>query len=199
MDDAEKQGKKLEQAIASHIRKERLRLGWTLDRLAKMTGLSKGYLSQIENHEKTPPIGTLTKIAYGLGLSVVELITGQPQEKPPSKLTIVRDGQQQTVTHPRASQGSVYDSFGFGRADRFMDAYIVSVSHEFPQKPLIHSGQEIALTLSGEHEFFYDGQSYTMKPGDIMYFESNRPHMARSLSSEPARVFVVFCNPASRE
>ena len=189
----------MELAIAAHIRQERLKLGWTLDRLAKTTGLSKGYLSQIENNEKTPPIGTLTKIAYALRLSVVELITGEIQEKSPDKLTIVRDGQQQPVFHSRATQGSTYDSLGFGRSDRFMDAYTVSVSHKYPPKPLIHSGQEIAYTLSGEHEFYYEGEVYIMRPGDVMYFDSDRPHMARSLSDEPARVFVVFCNPVNRE
>ena len=199
MDDAEQQGKALELAIAANIRKERVKLGWTLDRLAKTTGLSKGYLSQIENNEKTPPIGTLTKIAYGLGLSVVELITGEVQDAKRESLSIVRKGRHQVVAHPRATQGSTYDSFGFGRSDRFMDAYIVSVTHEYPSHPLIHSGQEIALTLSGEYEFYYEGQTYVIKPGDIMYFDSDRLHMARSLGPEPAKVFVVFSNPVERD
>lgn len=199
MDDVEQTGRELEQAIAAHIRAERLRLGLTLDRLARKTGLSKGYLSQIENNEKTPPLGTLTKIAYGLGIGVVELISGQSGQPDPAKLSVVRADERQALNHANAAKGSAYDSFGFSRPDRLMDAYVVTVSPDFPPKPLIHHGQEIAYTLSGQHEFYYDGQVYVMKPGDVVYFDSDRPHMARSLSKELARVLVVFCNPAGRD
>lgn len=197
--DPEQGGKDLERAIAEHIRRERLKMGWTLDRLAQKTGLSKGYLSQIENNEKTPPIGTLTKIAYGLGISVLELISGEVREREAGKLSIVRGEQRKPITHTGAAEGSVYDSFGFSRPDRLMDAYIVTVSHQYPPQPLIHSGQEIGYTLFGEHEFYYDGQTYVLRAGDAVYFDSDRPHMARSLSREPAKVLVVFCNPAGRE
>lgn len=189
----------IELAIASHIRTHRLKRGWTLEKFSKITGLSKGYLSQIENNEKKPPIGTLTKISYGLGISVLELISGETQPAAPTKLSIVRKNQQQPISHAEAARGSVYDSFGFSRPDRLMDPYIVTVSHDYPPKPFIHSGQEIAYTLSGKHEFYYDGRTYDLKAGDIMYFDSDRPHMSRSTSKEVARVLVVFCNPAGRE
>lgn len=199
MDQAERESRDLERAIAGNIRRERLEQGLTLDRLAQKTGLSKGYLSQIENSEKTPPIGTLTKIAYGLGLSVVELIDGQRQAAEPGKLSIVRGNQHQPIAHTGAARGSIYDSFSFARPDRLMDAYIVTVTHEYPPKPLIHGGQEIGYTLSGDHEFYYDGQTYVMHAGDAVYFDSDRPHMSRSLGEEPAKVLVIFCNPAGRE
>ncbi|MCF6248905.1 MAG: XRE family transcriptional regulator [Desulfobacula sp.] len=188
----------LELAIASHIRKKRLEKGLTLEQLAKLTGLSKGYLSQIENNEKNPPIGTLTKIAYGLEISVIELISGEPQAAKSSKLSIVRSDQQQAITHAEAAMGSIYNSFNFGRPDRLMDPYIVTVCHKYPEKPLIHSGQEIAYTLSGRHQFYYDAQTYILNTGDIVYFDSDRPHMSRSIGKEPAKVFVIFCNPAGR-
>ena len=199
MDDAEKAGRAIERAIAAHIRKERLKLGWTLERLAQKTGLSKGYLSQIENSEKTPPIGTLTKIAYGLGLGVTELISGEPKAEERSRLSIVRNDQRQLMTHRVVPKGAFYDSFKFARPDRLMDSYIVTVSHEFPPQPLVHGGQEIGYTLSGKHEFFYDGRIHVLSTGDAVYFDSDRPHMSRSISAEPARVLVVFCNPAGRE
>ncbi|MCP4719603.1 MAG: helix-turn-helix domain-containing protein [Desulfobacteraceae bacterium] len=198
MNNPNKEAKDLELAIASHIKKERQKHGWTLDELAKKTGLSKGYLSQIENNEKNPPIGTLTKIAYGLGMSVIELIGGEAQTTEPTKLSIVRKNKQQAINHTEAAKGSTYNSFGFSRPDRLMDPYIVTVCHEFPPKPFIHSGQEIAYTLSGRHEFYYDGQTYILKAGDVVYFDSDRPHMSRSLGKESARVFVIFCNPAGR-
>jgi len=199
MNTANQQAKALELAIASNIKKKRLELGWTLDKLAGITGHSKGYLSQIENNEKKPPIGTLTKIAYGLGISVLSLISEETQDTEPVKLSIVRSDQRQTIAHAEAAMGSVYDAFSFSRPDRLMDSYIVTVCHEYPPKPLIHSGQEIAYTLSGEHELYYDGQTHALKAGDAVYFDSDRPHMSRSIGKDPAKVLVIFCNPAGRK
>ena len=198
MNDLEKESKELEAAIAARIRSKRLKLGWTLERLAKVTGLSKGYLSQIENNDKTPPIGTLTKIAYGLGMDVVDMISGNSAPAANQKITLVRRGDRRAVAHVNAAKNSLYDSFGFARPDRIMDPYIVSVSHKYPPKPLMHHGQEFAFTLEGRHEFYYDGQIYELQTGDAMYFDSDRPHMAKSLSEKPAKVLVVFCNPVER-
>ncbi len=74
-----------------------------------------------------------------------------------------------------------------------MDSYIVTVSHEFPPKPMIHSGQEFNYILEGIIEFYYDGQTQKLEPGDAIYFDSDQPHMGRCLSENPAKLLVVFC------
>lgn len=195
MDQAERQGRALELAIAGRIRQKRLLLGWTLERLAEVTGLSKGYLSQVENGEKTPPISTLTKIAFGLGEEVVSLISGEPPRHRSRHFELVRESERRTINHTGAAPGSVYQSLGFTKPDRLMDSYLVTVSHQFPEEPLMHQGQELAINLEGDQEFHYDGQRYLLHPGDAIYFDSNRPHMSRSLGEKPAKVLVVFCNP----
>ncbi|MGD9212040.1 MAG: helix-turn-helix transcriptional regulator [Desulfobacteraceae bacterium] len=55
MNQAELESRTIERAIARRIRDKRKELNWTLEDLAKITGLSKGHLSQIENWEKFPP------------------------------------------------------------------------------------------------------------------------------------------------
>jgi len=196
---SEEKGQALEKAIAKRIRAKRLEHNWTLDQLAKTTGLSKGYLSQIENNEKTPTLGTLTKIAFGLGLDAVSLITGEEPKPQQKKFSLIRSGERQPITHTGAAPDSIYESFPFNKSNRFMDSYIVTVSKEFSPKPLMHEGQELAFTLEGTSEFYYDGQTYIIEAGDAMYFDSDRPHMTRSIGPKQAKVLVVFCNPLRRE
>jgi len=195
----EKQGRALEEAIAGRIRAKRLERGWTLEQLANATGLSKGYLSQIENGDKTPTLGTLTKIAFGLDISAVSLITGEAPKWEQKKCSLVKARERQPITHTGAAPDSVYESFAFNKSNRFMDPYIVTVSKQFSPKPLMHEGQELAFTLEGKHEFYYDGQTYIVQAGDAMYFDSDRPHMTRSIGPKQARVLVVFCNPLRGE
>jgi transcriptional regulator with XRE-family HTH domain len=195
----EKKGRALEKAIAKRIRAKRLAHNWTLDQLAKATGLSKGYLSQIENEDKTPTLGTLTKIAFGLDIEAVSLITGEETKWKQEKFSLVRAEERQPITHAGAAPGSVYESFSFKKSNRLMDSYVVTVSKQFNPRPLMHEGQELAFILDGTNEFYYDGHTYIAQAGDAMYFDSDRPHMARSIGPKPARVLVVFCNPLREE
>ena len=192
-------GRSLEKVIARRIRTKRLEHNWTLDQLAKTTGLSKGYLSQIENDDKTPTLGTLTKIAFGLGLDAVSLITGEEPKPKQKKFCLVRARDRQPITHTGAAPDSVYESFSFNKSNRVMDSYIVTVSKEFSPKPLMHEGQEMAFVLEGTSEFYYDGKTYIVTAGDAMYFDSDRPHMSRSVGPKQAKVLVIFCNPLQGE
>jgi transcriptional regulator with XRE-family HTH domain len=195
----EEKNRNLEKAIAIRIRTKRLERNWTLDQLARATGLSKGYLSQIENKDKTPTLGTLTKIAFGLDIDAVSLITGEEPKRKHEKFSLVRAEERQPITHTGAAPDSIYEAFSFDKSNRFMDSYIVTVSNQYGPKPLMHEGQEMAFVLEGTSEFYYDGQTYIVEAGDAMYFDSDRPHMTRSIGSKQARVLVVFCNPLGKK
>lgn len=193
MNEVEQHSIALQKAISDRIRKLRRQKKWPLDKLADITGLSKSYLSQIENNEKNPPIGTLTKIAFGLGVDVIYLITGEDrQTATPIKCSIVRANERRPIHHRGAPPGHKYESISYNKADRVMDAYIITIGPEPPNEPMIHDGQEIAFSLEGKYEFDYDGQKMVLRPGDCLFFDSSRPHYSRSIGGEPARALVVF-------
>ena len=195
MDEAIKESRKLEKAIAQRIRQWRLDNGWTLEQLAKVTGLSKSYLSQLENCEKNPPITTLAKIAFGFGKNVTTLISGEEPSNIQNKFTLVRAAERRPIIHRNSSVGFSYEAVTFGKQDRIMDGYVITLGPEPPHEPLVHEGQEFAFVLEGRLEFVYDGESYTVEAGDSFYFDSDRPHSSRSLDNRPAKVLVVFSNP----
>ncbi len=55
------------------IRKKREKKGYTIDKLAKLAGMSKGHLSRIERGETEPTITTLSRVAIALKVKVEEL------------------------------------------------------------------------------------------------------------------------------
>ena len=63
----------LREQIGSSIRERRKALGLTLSDLAKRTGVSLGYLSQIELGKNSASIETLYRIALGLRIRVADL------------------------------------------------------------------------------------------------------------------------------
>lgn len=198
MNQAELKSRELEKNIARSVRGLRGDKGWSLDKLANLTGLSKSYLSQIENCEKTPTIMTLTKIAYALKVNVQELFGDEPTSQKPVKLSIVKPPERKSIIRSGVPMGYTYESLTHKKVDRIMDGYLLTAGFELPSEPFVHEGQELVYILEGTQEFIYDNQSYIVSEGDCLYFESDRPHMSKSLGDRPAKFLVVFCNPRNR-
>ena len=58
--------------ISQSIRKLRLQQNLTVDQLAKKSGFSKGFISQIESEQTSPSIATLTDILEALATTMAE-------------------------------------------------------------------------------------------------------------------------------
>ena len=67
-------------ATLKYLRQQR---GWSLSRLAEVTGVSKAMLGQIERNESSPTVATLWKIATGMNVPFSTFIS-PPQNAIPS-------------------------------------------------------------------------------------------------------------------
>ncbi len=63
-------------ALGERIRQRRRELGWTQDTLMRKAGISKGFLSDLENGKRGVGADTLLDISRVLGLSLDYLMTG---------------------------------------------------------------------------------------------------------------------------
>ncbi|WP_175221031.1 MULTISPECIES: helix-turn-helix domain-containing protein [Burkholderia] len=61
--------------LGSKIRNLRKRLDKTLEDVATASGLSKGYMSQVERGYASPSLSSLTRIATALGVAVDYFLT----------------------------------------------------------------------------------------------------------------------------
>lgn len=192
MNEVQKESRAIQEEISDRIRNIRDERGWSLEKLSETCGLSKGYLSQIENCEKLPTIGALTKIALGLRVEVRTLISGEPTKVDFTRFTVVRNHERHVETDPTFLSTHVYESITYKKRDRLVDAYVVTLGPNVPKDPVLHEGEELVFVLEGRVEFMYDTQSTILEPGDCLYFEADRRHSAHSLENRPAKVLVVF-------
>jgi transcriptional regulator with XRE-family HTH domain len=181
-------------AIGQRIRTIRQGKRLTLDELAARTGFAKSYISQIETLKREPPISTLTKIAYVLGVDIFFLISGEIRQSDEQFLTIVKASERKVISRPSGSPAYMYEPINDKKIGRLMDGYIVTDGPKFPREPLVHEGQEITYVLEGRHEFVYDGKTYLLEEGDCYCFESMKPHYSRSLGDGPTKLLVVFAS-----
>jgi len=100
-----------EKQIVKNIKKFRLSKKMSLERLAQLTGLTKGYVSKIENSDKAPPFSTLIKIAHALNTDISLLIAEESEMPENINLCIVRKDERKEVI----SRGTLY-GYQIGRA-----------------------------------------------------------------------------------
>lgn len=75
-------------SVGKRIRDRRTELGWTQDVLAVKAGISKGFLSDLENGKRSVGADNLLDIARVLSLSLDFLMTGEQTDAPPSEVQI---------------------------------------------------------------------------------------------------------------
>jgi transcriptional regulator with XRE-family HTH domain len=180
-----------EKKIVENIKQTRLAAGISLDRLAKLTGLTKGYLSKIENAEKVPPFSTLVKIASALNVDISRLISGDSEIQPPTRLSIVRAGERHRVATKGTLYGYRYEALAYNKPGKNMEPYILIPSTD-EKAVFSHEGEEFMYVLEGTHEFVYDGERYVLEEGDSIYFDSAVPHSGKSIGPKQARVLAVM-------
>ena len=64
--------------LSSTLKKHRKNRGWSLDKTARQTGVSKAMLGQIERGESSPTVATLWKMATGLEVSLSSFLEPVP-------------------------------------------------------------------------------------------------------------------------
>ena len=70
--------------ISTNLKRHRTRQGHSLERLAKLAGVSRAMLSQIETGKSVPTISLLLKVADALGVPIANLLV-----TPASRITVV--------------------------------------------------------------------------------------------------------------
>ena len=75
-------------AVGERIRERRAELGWTQDQLAQKAGISKSFLSDLENGKRSVGANNLLDIARALGVSLDFLMTGTASQDQKSEVPI---------------------------------------------------------------------------------------------------------------
>ena len=179
-----------EKQIAKNIKKIRLDLKMSQERLAELSGLTKGYISKIEKSETAPPFSTLSKIARSLNVDIT-VLTAEELELPEDiNLCIVRDGEGKKISSS-ILEGYHYEALAQKKSGKNMEPFILMPA--FDEKAVFsHDGEEFMYIVEGTHEFIYDNKKYILNEGDSIYFDSRTPHTGRSIGKKRAKILAVM-------
>jgi transcriptional regulator with XRE-family HTH domain len=170
----------------------------TLSELATRAGLSKGYLSRIEQGKQKPPLRTLARLAQTLGISLARLLKdapANPLRRPAYKL----NRQHEHKPEERVASGFGYRFLRLGddAAGRRLQPRLVTIPAEAdPHVFFEHEEEEFLLLLEGRLEWQGGHRKHVLHPGDAVHFDGRMPHRGRALDG-PARALMITSRRAA--
>jgi len=172
--------------ISALIRRVRQSRGLTLTELAERSGLTKGFLSLIENGRATPSMDSWARIQSALGAS---LFIPVQQEEHGETATVVRAGDVEELSLLEDGTGTVRRIEVPSRGTFVTD--ITGLPRTF-SGPGVAIGTATVTVLRGELEICIEDDVTRLAAGDWMFFDASRPHSMRRTGPPSTRFLYVL-------
>jgi len=159
----------------------------SLDQAAKLTGVSKSMLGQIERGDTNPTISVLWKIANGLKVSFTSII-----EKAASNAEIIR---YEEIVPLKEDDGKYinYPIFLFDDSRRF-ETYHIEILPEGKLSALPHlvGTEEYITVFGGQVSITLEDEQFDLGKGDSIRFKADVPHSYHNKGNSAASLSMTI-------
>ena len=170
--------------LGQRIRSARKLLRLTLQHVAGATGLSVGFLSQVERNITRPSLASLTLIARVLETTVSALLQQSDQPIAVSR----REGR---VVYPITDEGGSYERLSTTYPTQLLNAVKMFVPSGLTSKLYSYEGEMVVYVLSGAIRYVIDSVIYELETGDSLHFSTWRPHRVTTPVDRTADILVL--------
>jgi transcriptional regulator with XRE-family HTH domain len=179
--------------VGSNLRRLRGRQGLSLEKLASLSGVSRGMIGQVETGKSTPTVGLLSHLAEALGVELVSLLVAQ--QAPTTK--VLRRARANTI---QASNGK-FVARALSRWEtpgvEFLEIAIARSHFEEGERRAPGTRAHVAVssgivvvTIAGE-------PSTTLAAGDAIIFAADSVHGYHNVGDDEATLYVVLSEGVS--
>ncbi len=180
--------------IGAKLKVLRKNEGYSLRKLAELSDVTVGTLSQIENDNTSPSIGTLKRVLRALNMSMGEFFDSVENNEP--KDQVIYSSADQVDVSPLESL-KLLGMNGLASSRKIQLLAETYAPHSSTgDEYYSHEGEECGICLEGAIELRVDGTVYHLGPGDMYYFDSQKQHRFTNNSDEPAKL-ISACSPSS--
>ncbi len=174
--------------IGEKIRNLRLASELTQEELAERAGLTKGFISQIENDLTSISLDSLEHILTALNITLSsffhEAASVRVIHSAKSRTNIVKEGVQS------------FQLLVPGATNREMEpALVILKPGEATEEIEPYPGEEFGFVLRGRLALTLGHQVFRAKKGDSFYFTADRHHKIQNIGRGEAAVLWVTCPP----
>lgn len=175
-------------SLGDVLRGHRERRRLSLRALADESGLSASFLSQVERGLTDPSVGSLRRIAQGLGVRISELLDDGSPAMPGVELARQQDRQTIELAHSGVAiePFPVTESVGLSAQIRRYSADVAFASDE-----TAHEDDELLYVVEGRLELVTGDARAVLGAGDGAIVRRRSRHGLRPVPGDPPRVLVV--------
>jgi transcriptional regulator with XRE-family HTH domain len=174
--------------VGANLRRLRAKHGLSLDALARLSGVSRAMLGQIELQQSTPTINVLWKIARALNVPFSALIA-QPS---PARVRVLSAAQAKVLSS-RDGKFTSRALFPFDEPRRveFYELHLAArtVEEAEPHPP---GTVENLVVTNGNLEIHVGQERHALSTGDAIQFQADVPHQYRNPADSEAVVYLVM-------
>ena len=171
----------------NRIREERKKKGYTLAQVARETGYSIGYISQLENDLNSPSIATLTDILSALGSNLSEFFREEAKEK-------VIFGKEEYFE--KDADGVLWKWLIPNAQKNMMEPVLVELAEGVSTSGDIpHEGEEFGYVLEGRIAVVLGNKQYICKKGEAFYYSAGKPHSILNKGKGKAKFLWISTPP----
>ena len=167
----------------------------TLAELSTASGLSVGYLSQIERNLSTPSVRALTDLSRALGVTVGWFFNDGRQGPEDERGFVVREANRRKLGY--GDLGGT-DYLLTPSLDGQLELLLTKIQPggSCGAESYSHRGEEAGLILTGRLEMWVDDRYFILEQGDSFNFPSTLPHHYRN-ACDHETVIVWAITPPS--
>lgn len=174
--------------LASRVRDLRKQRGWSLERLARASGVSRSMLSQIERNDANPTVAVALAIATALGVTLGDLVTA-PEDRSPLQVVPFDDPHYiyRSDHHCRIRTLSPLTP------DRAIEFYEITLrpGGELRSAPHFTGTRETLTVLRGRVRVEAAGASETLRPHDSIAYPADVDHAIVNVGRSDAVVYLI--------
>ncbi|MCU6709043.1 XRE family transcriptional regulator [Paenibacillus sp. J5C_2022] len=168
--------------IGSAIRAIRKRKNITIAQICEETGLSQGFMSQVENNKTSPSISTLENIAQALKVPLAYLLL-----KKEDRMNIVRHNERKITT-----SGSEKLKVEHLSSTKNMRMMLVELppGASTGDGPHAHEGEEVHIVITGRIYAEQGEDTAEFGEGDSFSWNACTPHLVKNIGHDTATVLI---------
>lgn len=141
----------------------------TLQSLSQQTGLSIGYLSNLERNLSSPTLDNMQKICEVLGTSIGDLLQRSTEQ------SVVVRREDRAVSNDPELQIDI-ERIDFGGDSPLLEWITIQPSSGFNGLFWRHEFDEMGLIISGQLRASIDDSEYQLRPGDAVMVKAHSKH-----------------------
>lgn len=181
----------LAQVIGARVKQERNARGWTLDRFAKIAGVSRRMIVNVEQGTVNPSVGTLLHLSDALGVGLPSLV--KSPNSPVEKLT--RHGEGAVLwSGEYGGKGTLVAGTEPPDVVELWDWTLGPGDHHDSEAHAIGT-RELLHVLEGALTIEVDKRTYNLATGDALTFFSDVDHSYTNPHNHPAHFSLTVFEP----